>query len=76
MAHLRRVISIDEAREQRQAREEPLKTKPEIAAHYVVSERTIERWMRDGFPYDKPFAGGSVRFRLSECETWFSGGAR
>lgn len=71
MAHLRKVISIDEARQRRAAKAEQPVTKPEIAAHFKVHPRTIERWMSHGLPYHKPYEGGSVRFYVSECDEWF-----
>lgn len=54
---------------------EPRLTKRQVAAHYKVSERTIERWMLAGMPYDRPPVGRVVRFRLSEVEAWLEGGA-
>ncbi len=73
MAHLGKVISIDAARNARKSRgpQERPKTKAEVAEHFSVSVRTIDRWMTRGMPYEKPFEGGSVRFNLSACEEWF-----
>lgn len=76
MAHLRNVIPIGEARKHRQPRSSPpeaMDTKADVAAHFKVSERTIERWMNRGMPYHKPFEGGSVRFNIAECDAWFRG---
>ena len=73
MGHAGQVISIDAARQRRQAATEPPQTKAEVAAHFAVSTRTITRWMKQGMPYGKPFEGGSVRFNLGACEAWFRG---
>lgn len=69
-------LQVARARRDRARSDEPWVSKRDIAAFFGVSGRTVERWMRRGLPFDKPFAGGSVRYRLSECEEWFrSGGA-
>jgi predicted DNA-binding transcriptional regulator AlpA len=55
-------------------------TKAELARLLAVSEKTIERWMRDRayrrggrqVPFEKPFANGWVRFRVSEVESWLA----
>lgn len=44
-------------------REEPWFTKEEIAGHYKVSKRTIERL---GYPNEP--VGGQNRYRISECD--------
>jgi|GEM_PF-4424023 len=43
----------------------PLLTKKEAAEFYSVTERTLDRWLRDGvLPADaKVVIGGTVRFR-------------
>lgn len=64
------VVELAAVRELRRGQEKPL-TKAEVAEHFKVSVRTVNRWMQAGMPFDKPFAGGSVRFRLSDCERWF-----
>jgi excisionase family DNA binding protein len=49
-------------------------TKRELAARWGVSERSVERWMRErGLPFEKPFEGGMVRFVPSEVEAWWRG---
>jgi len=53
------------------AAQEARVTKRMVAKHFGVSMRTVERYMRIGLPYEKPFPGGSVRFVLSEVEQWF-----
>lgn len=76
------VVSIFDRREV--GRElEPWRSKRWIAAHFEVSPRTIERWMRDSryrrggrqVPFTKAHAGGDVRFKLSLVEEWFRSGA-
>ena len=52
-------------------RPEAMDTKADVAAHFKVSERTIERWMDRGMPFDKPFEGGCVRYRIVDCDAWF-----
>lgn len=47
-------------------------TKQELAGRLRVSPRTIERYMKMGLPYDKPFDHGAVRFRLAEVDAWMS----
>jgi excisionase family DNA binding protein len=71
------VVDLAAERARRGPRTERLLTKADVAAHFGVSVRTIERWTRDrGFPCARPFAGGSVRYRLADCEAWLrSGGA-
>lgn len=64
------VVELAAVRERRGA-QPAMKTKREVAAHFRVSERTIERWMRAGLPHQKPFENGAVRFRLRDCEDWF-----
>jgi len=65
------VVQLSDRRSRRWR--EPAQTKAEVAAHLRVSERTIERWMRDrDLPFEKPFEGGSVRFRLSAVDGWFA----
>ena len=50
----------------------PYLRKVDIARHCGVSLRTVTRWMRAGMPHYKPFEGGAVLFRASECEEWVS----
>lgn len=67
------VLDFEAAREQREAEvagREPRLTKRQIAGTLMVSERTIENWMRRGMPFEKPFAHGSVRFVWSDVESW------
>lgn len=64
------VVRLAVAR-QRRATGQLFQTKAEVAEHFRVTERTIERWMARGLPYSKPFVGGAVRFRLSDCDAWF-----
>lgn len=64
------VLELTGGRPRRGPRTEPVVTKREIAARYRVSERTINRWMDRGMPYDKPYEGGSVRYCEQECDAW------
>jgi hypothetical protein len=45
-------------------------SKREIAAHYGLSLRTIERWQFDGCP--SRLIGGVRRFLISEVELWLA----
>lgn len=63
------VVQLAQVRANR-GRVGPLQTKAEIAAHFRVSARTVERWMKKGMPYRKPYENGSVRFCLAECDAW------
>lgn len=55
-------------------------TKAELAARLRVGVRTIERWMSDPcyrrggrqVPVRRPWAGGHVRFVLTEVEAWLT----
>jgi len=47
---------------------EGLVKKTTLADHFQVSLRTVERWVADGMPCHR--FGGSVRYRISECESW------
>lgn len=69
------VVDLAERREARRgsAGEERL-TKAQLAGRWGVSERSIERWMRErGLPFEKPFEGGMVRFVPSLVEEWWRG---
>lgn len=52
---------------------EPWLTKRQVAAHFGVSERTVERWTVDGMPCLRPGTGRLVRYLASECESWHAG---
>jgi predicted DNA-binding transcriptional regulator AlpA len=45
-------------------------TKPELAAMFKVTTRTIDSWQTKGLPFRKLF-GGAVRFKLSEIQEYF-----
>lgn len=55
---------------------EPYVRKGDVAKHFNVHERTIERWVRAGMPAKRIRAGSkadsptTIRFRLSECIAW------
>ncbi|WCB94445.1 hypothetical protein DSM104299_03182 [Baekduia alba] len=49
-------------------------TKKQVAAHFDVSTKTIERYMArkvDPLPFEKPYERGAVRFVLTEVEAWW-----
>lgn len=50
---------------------EPRISKRALASRWNVSPRTIERYMKRGLPFEKPFENGSVRFVPSEVEAWW-----
>lgn len=56
---------VESAFQQVTATMKPLLTKKETAEFYTVSQRTIDRWLRDGtLPAEaKVVIGGSVRYR-------------
>jgi phage terminase Nu1 subunit (DNA packaging protein) len=48
---------------------EPWVTKAQLAAHFQVHEKTVERWAAAGMPVMR--AGTrTVRFQVSACEAW------
>ena len=52
---------------------EPYKNKQQIAAHFGVSIRTVERWMTSGCPVLRlggEGLGKRPRFRLSDVSAW------
>ena len=53
---------------------EPWWTKAQVARHLRVSERTVERWARDGMPCLRAGRGRTVRYRASEVEAWLARG--
>jgi hypothetical protein len=55
---------------------EPLLTKAEIARYLRVSTKTVERYMKRGMPYSKPYRNGSVWFRVSEVDGWILDGSQ
>jgi hypothetical protein len=48
---------------------EPWRTKRQIADHFQVCEKTVERWTAAGMPCLRG-RGRTVRFRVGECEAW------
>ena len=67
------LVDLASARAKRQP--ESWVSKQEIADHYGVVPRTIDRWREDGMPCSKMYANSPVRFRISECDRWFEGRA-
>ena len=49
---------------------EPWLTKRQLAAHFQVSEKTVERWMAADMPCLRGGRGRTIRFRVNECESW------
>lgn len=47
---------------------EPLVTARALCAHLGVSDRTLRYWRDQGMPHYAQ--AGTVRFRISEVETW------
>ena len=69
-----RVIDLAAYRAARGA-PEPWTRKAQLARHFSVSERTVERWQTAGMPFRK-VSRGLVMFRISECEQWAEQWAR
>jgi predicted DNA-binding transcriptional regulator AlpA len=58
--------------------QEPRVTKRQIAEHFGVSTKTIERYMSreaNPLPFEKPHERGAVRFVMSDVEAWWRGAA-
>jgi hypothetical protein len=47
---------------------EPWKTKRQVAEHFQVSEKTVERWVAAGLP--RVSRGRTIRFQIGSCEAW------
>ena len=47
---------------------EPWVRKAQLAAHFQVHEKTIERWVAAGMPVIR--GKRLVRFQVSACESW------
>ena len=62
--------------QKRQHCHETLLTKAEIARHLGKSTKTVERYMKRGMPYSKPYPNGAVWFRVSEVDAWLGGGSQ
>ena len=61
------VIDLQKARAKR---DEPYVAQGQIARHFGVSVRTVQRWqVRAGFPVEYRF--GRPRYKLSAIEAWF-----
>lgn len=50
---------------------EPWRTKRQLAEHFQVSEKTVERWMTAGMPCLRG-RGRTVRFQVAACEGWLA----
>ena len=55
-------------RPRREVVEEPWLDKKKIAAHFDAGTSTVDRWCRDGMPFE--YRGGRRRFKVSLCEAW------
>jgi phage terminase Nu1 subunit (DNA packaging protein) len=51
---------------------EPWCRKADVARHFSVSVRTVERWQQAGMPYRK-VSRSLALFRISEAEQWAAG---
>jgi hypothetical protein len=75
--HRGTVIDLQRFRDRRQrALTEPWRDQRYIAAHFGVTTRTVQNWMRRGLPFSKPFPTGVPRFKVSLCEEWHNGALR
>lgn len=52
---------------------EPWATKRQLAEHFQVCEKTVERWMAAGMPCLR--TRRTVRFQVGACEDWLGGSA-
>lgn len=70
------VASLSDARERRASRlareHEQLVSKKQLAEHFAVSVRTVERWVEKGCPVAQRLWGGSgaPRFHVSAVIEW------
>lgn len=48
---------------------EPWATKGQLAEHFQVCEKTVDRWVKAGMP-SLSGRGRTVRFRVGDCEAW------
>jgi hypothetical protein len=73
---VREVSSLDEWRERRERQQqrdtEALVTKRQVAEHFNVVPRTVERWIEKGCPVALRLWGGSgaPRFHISDISAW------
>ncbi len=66
-----RVLSFAARASERGLVLEPWVRKQQVAEHFGVSERTLERWRAEGMPCRR-LSSTLIRYRLSECEEWLS----
>lgn len=65
-----KVVSLAPAREARGGfTGEGWVRKPQVAEHFSVSVRTVERWVEDGMP-KWPLSHTLHLYQLSRCEAW------
>jgi phage terminase Nu1 subunit (DNA packaging protein) len=48
---------------------EPWATKRQVAEHFQVSDKTVERWVAGGMPCIRG-RGRTLRFQIRACEDW------
>jgi phage terminase Nu1 subunit (DNA packaging protein) len=71
LAHLSAVREpVVDLGSRRQRKDEQLKTKQEVAEHWSVHVRTVDRWVKAGMPVAERTWAGHPRFHLSACAEW------
>ena len=72
--HAARLVRVDgnvlDARQVFARRNEHTVTKAELAHHLSISTSTVDRYVRQGMPY-QPLPAAK-RFYISECEDWLA----
>lgn len=66
-----RVFDFATARDRKAGLSEPWLRKAELAAHFGISTKTVERWDADGHPRRKVSAR-LVLYRISDSEDWLA----
>ena len=51
---------------------EPWLDKDQVARHFGVGKRTVERWVAQGCPSSPRLIGGKRKFRLGAVEHWLT----
>lgn len=49
--------------------ESPWLTRRQVAEHFAVSPKTVQRWQREGLPFER-WGSRLVRYRLDRVERW------
>jgi hypothetical protein len=63
-------LPVSDLGERRQRKDEALRSKQDVAGHWSVHVRTVERWVERGMPVAEYTWAGHPRFRLSEVADW------